>query len=135
MSQKSSLSAIAAFVGILALMMAVPGVSHATGAAHRLISREQPPGIGVAENEQAGASADAGSDSDTDSKESEDDTTTAEDQDDSNDQTEQQSAGNAQVAPPFQAQENDAGEAGEAEQAPMNAYPQNGYQQQVNPYQ
>jgi hypothetical protein len=136
MSLKNSLSAIATLVGIVALMMAVPGVSHATGAAHGSVSREQSPRIVIAENDQAGASADAGSDSDSDSKDS-DDETTAEDQDDSSDQTEQQSAGNAQVAPQFQNGDNDAddsgeeGKAGEAgEVPPMNAYPQ-----QVNPNQ
>ena len=134
MSLKNGLSAIATYVAIVALMIAVPGVLHATGTAHRLISRAQSPGIVIAENDQAGASADADSDSDSNSKDS-DDETTAEDQDDSNDQTEQQSAGNAQVAPQFQNGDNDSGDAGNAEQAPMNANPQNAYPQQVNPYQ
>jgi hypothetical protein len=133
MSQKNCLSALAAFFGIVALMFAVPGVSHATASARRAdLSRDQSPGIVVAENDEAGASADSDNDSDSDSKDSDDDTT-AEDQDDANDQTEQQSAGNAQVNPQFQNGDNDAGdadEAGEAGQAPMNPYPQ-----QVNPYQ
>ena len=127
MSQKNCLSAIATFFAIVALMMAVPGVSHATGAAHRSNSRDQSQGIVVAENEQPGASADNDNDNDPDSKESDDDTT-AEDQDDAN---EQQSAGNQQVAPQLQNGDNDAGDAAEDGQAPqMNAFPQ-----QVNPYQ
>ena len=132
MSQKNCLSALAAFFGIVALMFAVPSVSHATASARRSISRDQSPGIVVAENDQAGASADVDSDSDSDSKDS-DDETTAEDQDDANDQTEQQSAGNAQVNPQFQNGDNDAdgaGEAGQAGQTPMNPNPQ-----QINPYQ
>ena len=130
MSQKNCLSALGALVGILALMFAVPSVSHATASAHRAdLSRDRSPGIVLAENEEAGASADADSD-DSDSKDS-DDETTAEDKDDSNDsdQTEQQSAGNAQVAPQFQNGDNDASDAGEAGQAQINPYPQ-----QVNPY-
>ena len=136
MSQKNCLSALAAFVGILALMMAVPGVSHATASAYRSgLSREQSPAIVIAENEEAGASADANSD-DNDSKDS-DDETTAEDQDDTNDQTEQQSAGNAQVNPQFQNGDNDANtdEADEARQAPTNPYPQQVNPYQANPYQ
>ena len=134
MSQKNCLSALAAFVGILALMMAVPGISHATASAHRAdLSRDQSPGIVVAENDQSNESADADKDSDSDSKDS-DDETTAEDKDDSNDgdQTEQQSAGNAQVNPQFQNGDNDAGE---AEQAPMNPYPQQINPYRANPYQ
>lgn len=130
MSLKNCLSAIATLFGIVALMMAIPGVSHATGMAHRLNSRNQSPGIVVAENEQPGADADNDNDSDTNSKESDDDTT-AEDQDDANDPTDQQSAGNQQVAPQLQNGDNDADDAAEDGQAPqMNAYPQ-----QVNPYQ
>ena len=129
MSQKNCLSALAAFVGILALMIAIPGVSHATASARRAdLSRDRSPGIVLAENDQTNESAD--SESDGDSKDS-DDETTAEDQDDTNDQTEQQSAGNAQVNPQFQNGDNDANtdEADEARQAPTNPYPQ-----QVNPY-
>ena len=128
MSLKNSMSAIATFIGIVALMMMAPGVSHASAVAHRSNSRDQSPGIVVAENDQAGASADADSDSDSDSKDS-DDETTAEDQDDANDQTEQQSAGNQQVNPQFQNGDNEAGDAGDAPQ-PMNVSPQ-----QMNPYQ
>jgi len=140
MSQKNCLSALAAFVGILALMIAVPGVSHATASAHRAgLSRDQSPGIVVAENDQSNESADADSDSDSNSKDS-DDETTAEDKDDSDDgdQTEQQSAGNAQVAPQFQNGDNDAsdgGGKGEAEQAPTNPFPQQINPYQANPYQ
>src|ERR1700682_889199 len=104
MSKKSSLSAIGTFIAIVALMMASPGVSDAAGAAYRSISREQSPGIAVAENEPASASISADSadsDSDADSKESEDETV-QEDQSDDTDQTEQQSAVNAQVNPQFQ---------------------------------
>jgi len=126
MSLKNSMRAIATLVGIVALMMMAPGVSHASAVAHRSNSRDQSPGIVLAENEPAAASAD--NDSDTDSKESDDDTT-AEDQDDANDQTEQQSAGNQQVNPQFQNGDNEAGDAGEAPQ-PMNVSPQ-----QMNPYQ
>ena len=105
-------------------MTAIPGVSHATLAAHRSTSRDQSPGIVIAENEQPGASADTDRDDDTDSKDSDDETA-------DNDQTDQQSAGNQQVAPQFQNGDNDPGEAGEDGQAPqMNAFPQ-----QVNPYQ
>ncbi len=134
MLQKNCLSAIIAFIGIVALMMAFPGVSRSTqmdptGAAGGSISRDHSPGIVVAENEQPGASADSDSDSDSNSKDS-DDETADDDQNDSNDQTDQQSAGNEQAAPQIQTGDNDAGAAGEAEQAPMNAYPQ-----QVNPYQ
>ena len=133
MSQKNCLSALAAFVGILALMIAIPGVSHATASAHRSsLSRDQSPGLVVAENDQTNESAD--SESDGDSKDS-DDETTAEDQDDTNDQTEQQSAGNAQVAPQFQNGDNDASDAGEAGQAQMNPYPQQVNPYQANPYQ
>ncbi len=130
MSQKNWLSAIATFFGIVALMAAIPGVSHATLAAHRSTSRDQSPGIVIAENEQPGASADTDRDNDTDSKDS-DDETADNDQSESNDQTDQQSAGNQQVAPQFQNGDNDPGEAGEDGQVPqMNAFPQ-----QVNPYQ
>ena len=127
MSLKNCLIAIATFFGILALMMAIPVVSHTTGTAHHSNSRNQSPGIVVAENEQPAASADNDNDNDTDSKESDDDTT-AEDQDDTN---EQQSAGNQQVAPQLQNGDNDADDAAENGQAPqMNAFPQ-----QVNPNQ
>ena len=137
MSQKNCLSALAALVGILALMIALPGESHATASANRLASsRDQSPGIVIAEDEPATASAEADSDSDNDSKDS-DDETTAEDKDDSNDgdKTEQQSAGNAQVAPQFQNGDNDASDAGEPGQAPMNSYPQQVSPYQANPYQ
>jgi hypothetical protein len=137
MSQKNCLSALAAFFGIVALMFAVPSVSHATASARRSdLSRDQSPGIVVAENDQSNESADADSDSESDSKDS-DDETTAEDKDDSNDgdQTEQQSAGNAQVAPQFQNGDNDASDAGKAGQAPVNPYPQQINPYQANPYQ
>jgi len=135
MSQKNCLSALGALVGILALMFAVPSVSHATASAHRAdLSRDRSPGIVLAENDQTNESAD--SESDGDSKDS-DDETTAEDQDDTNDQTEQQSAGNAQVNPQFQNGDNDANtdEADEARQAPTNPYPQQVNPYQANPYQ
>ena len=134
MSKKSSLSAIGTFIAIVALMMASPGVSDASGAAHRSISREQSPVIVVAENEPASASISADSadsDSDADSKESEDETA-QDDQSDDTDQTEQQSAVNAQVNPQFQNGDNDASE---AVQAPMNANPQQVNPYQANPYQ
>ena len=129
MSLKNSLSAIGTFIAIVALMMASPGVSDASAAAYRSISREQSPVIVVAENEPASASISADSadsETDADSKDS-DDETAQDDQSDDTDQTEQQSAVNAQVNPQFQNGDNDAGEAG---QAPMNAN-----LQQVNPYQ
>ena len=127
MSARNSLGAIATFFGIVALMMAIPGVSHATRMVHRSNSRDQSPGIVVAENEQPGADADNDKDNDSDSKESDDDTT-AEDQDDAN---EQQSAGNQQVAPQLQNGDNDADDGAENGQVPqMNAFPQ-----KVNPYQ
>jgi len=135
MSQKNCLSALGALVGILALIFAVPSVSHATASAHRAdLSRDRSPGIVLAENDQTNESAD--SESDGDSKDS-DDETTAEDQDDTNDQTEQQSAGNAQVNPQFQNGDNDANtdEADEARQAQMNPYPQQVNPYQANPYQ
>jgi hypothetical protein len=134
MSLKNSLSAIGTFIAIVALMMASPGVSDASGAAHRSISREQSPVIVVAENEPASASISADSadsETDADSKDS-DDETAQDDQNDDTDQTEQQSAGNAQVNPQFQNGDNDAGEAG---QAPMNANPQQVNPYQANPYQ
>ena len=137
MSLKNSLSAIGTFIAIVALMMASPGVSDASGAAHRSISREQSPVIVVAENEPASASISADSadsadsETDADSKDS-DDETAQDDQNDDTDQTEQQSAGNAQVNPQFQNGDNDASE---AVQAPMNANPQQVNPYQANPYQ
>jgi len=129
MSAKNSLSAIAMFIWIVALTMAIPGVSHATGMSHRSNARNQSPGIVVAEDEQPGADADNDKNNDTDSKESDDDAT-AEDRDDANDPTDQQSAGNQQVAPQLQNWDNDADDEAEDGQAgQMNAYPQ-----QVNPY-
>src|ERR1700737_3038275 len=101
MSLRSRMSAIAMFVAIVALMFAAPGVSHATAAAHRSNSRDQSPGIVVAENESSSESADSDSDSESDSKDS-DDETAADDQNDNSDPTDQQSAGNQQVAPQFQ---------------------------------